>query len=92
MTLPKVRGSSWDLSEDDGITEGRDLPPFIPLGTDAFAKANAHCEMTLKILEDWEDVIKSTMLTRSSRLDLCYTALTARYCVIAALNSAGRPC
>lgn len=35
------------------------IPQSLPVGSDAFGIVKAKCEYTLKMLNDWEDVIKS---------------------------------
>jgi len=39
---------------------GKELPVGIPVGSDAFEIIRGTCRSTLKVLEEWEDVIKST--------------------------------
>jgi len=39
---------------------GKQLPVGIPVGSDSFQIIGTECRKTLKVLEEWEDVIKST--------------------------------
>ena len=54
-----------DLVKGEGVAQGREPPAALPMGTDAFVKVKEHCEKTLKVLEEWEDVIKSTDLVKA---------------------------
>jgi hypothetical protein len=49
-----------DLVRNEGCAVGREVPFRLPLGTDCYESVKAKCEATLKLLEDWENVIKST--------------------------------
>ncbi|KAI7339883.1 hypothetical protein KC315_g1013 [Hortaea werneckii] len=49
-----------DLVKGEGVGEGRELPLALPIGNDAFVKIKEQTEATLKMLEEWEDVIRST--------------------------------
>lgn len=39
---------------------GRDIPLRLPLGRDCYAGLKQKCEQTLKLLDDWKDIITST--------------------------------
>ncbi|OCT49314.1 putative oxidoreductase [Cladophialophora carrionii] len=49
-----------DLVRGEGVAQGRYVPFRLPLGIDCFDEVKAKCEETLKLLEDWKDVIRST--------------------------------
>lgn len=49
-----------DLVRREGVAEGKKVPLRIPLGEDCFTDVKAKCEETLKVLEDWESVSRST--------------------------------
>jgi len=49
-----------DLVRKEGCTESGDVPFRLPLGTDCFDTIKEKCEETLKLLEKWEHVSKST--------------------------------
>ncbi|KAI7158275.1 hypothetical protein KC349_g4958 [Hortaea werneckii] len=49
-----------DLVKGEGVAQGRELPLAFPIGNDAFLKIKEQSEATLKMLEEWEDVIRST--------------------------------
>ena len=49
-----------DLVRKEGIAAGRDVPFRLPLGSDCYETIKEKCEETLKLLDDWKDVIKST--------------------------------
>lgn len=49
-----------DLIKGEGDVEGRDLPATLPLGTDAWETCVQETEKYLKMLKDWESVIRST--------------------------------
>lgn len=49
-----------DLVRKEGIAEGKEVPFRLPLGIDCFDDVKAKCEETLKLLHDWEHVIRST--------------------------------
>lgn len=55
-----------DLVKGEGAVAGRELPPYLPLGTDAFEEVKAATEKCLKMLQDWEDVIRSTDIVPGS--------------------------
>lgn len=49
-----------DIVRGEGVAQGRTTPFRLPLGVDVYDDIKAKCEETLKLLEDWSDVIKST--------------------------------
>ncbi|KAI7228153.1 hypothetical protein KC330_g8048, partial [Hortaea werneckii] len=49
-----------DLVKGEGVAQGRELPLALPIGNDAFVKIKEQSEAMLKMLEEWEDVIRST--------------------------------
>lgn len=49
-----------DLVRQEGVAEGRVIPFRIPLGIDVYDDMKAKCEQTLKLLEEWKEVILST--------------------------------
>lgn len=49
-----------DLVRREGIAAGREIPFRLPLGLDVYDDMKAKCEETLKLLEEWKDVIRST--------------------------------
>ena len=55
-----------DVLKAEGMAEGRKMPPRLPLGKDSLAGIRAKCQATLKLLDEWEDVISSTDLEEAS--------------------------
>jgi hypothetical protein len=51
-----------DFVRQEGVAEKREVPFRLPLGTDAYDEIKAKCEDTLKLLGEWEKIIKSTDL------------------------------
>lgn len=49
-----------DLVRGEGVAKDRNVPFRIPLGIDAYDDLKAKCEETLKLLDEWKDVIRST--------------------------------
>lgn len=49
-----------DLVRNEGCATNREIPFRLPLGTDCYEAIKEKCQETLKLLEDWEPVIKST--------------------------------
>ncbi|KAK6373458.1 hypothetical protein LTS17_008478 [Exophiala oligosperma] len=49
-----------DLVRQEGAAANRDVPLRLPLGVDCFDEMKAKCEETLQLLENWENVIRST--------------------------------
>lgn len=56
----KLAELTVDLVRGEGVAKGKEPPLFLPLGSDAFADTKEKAERTLKVLEEWEEVIKST--------------------------------
>jgi hypothetical protein len=53
-----------DLVRKEGVAEGKDVPFRMPLGIDCYDDVKAKCEETLRLLENWKDVIRSTDMDR----------------------------
>ncbi|KAM3082725.1 hypothetical protein ACMFMF_002378 [Clarireedia jacksonii] len=51
-----------DIVRKEGLAKGKEAPPRLPLGRDGLAQLKNKCEATLKILEEWEELIVSTDL------------------------------
>lgn len=49
-----------DLVRKEGCAAGKIIPLRFPLGSDCTKVIKEKCEETLKLLEDWEDVMTST--------------------------------
>lgn len=49
-----------DLVRQEGVAKGRDVPFRFPLGDDVYHDIKTKCEDTLKLLKEWESVIRST--------------------------------
>lgn len=49
-----------DLVKGEGVAQGKETPSRMPLGVDAFDGIKAKCEQTLKLLIEWESIIKDT--------------------------------
>ncbi|KAJ9142939.1 putative oxidoreductase YusZ [Pleurostoma richardsiae] len=49
-----------DLVRKEGCAEGRDVPWRLPIGTDSYESIKEKCEDTLKVIEEWKDVITGT--------------------------------
>ncbi|RFU28749.1 hypothetical protein B7463_g7592, partial [Scytalidium lignicola] len=49
-----------DLVRQEGCAANREIPLRFPLGPDTYNVMKTKCEETLKLLEEWEPVIKST--------------------------------
>ncbi|KAI0163931.1 NAD(P)-binding protein [Xylariaceae sp. FL1272] len=49
-----------DLVCGDGAAEGRNVPFRLPIGTDCLVTMRLKCQETLAVLEEWDDVIRST--------------------------------
>lgn len=43
-----------------GMAEKKALPPRLPLGSDSLQVVRAKCQATLKLCDEWEDLIVST--------------------------------
>lgn len=62
----KAVGIILDLVRQEGCAAGRDIPLRFPLGTDCFDTIKQKCEETLKLLEEWKPIIKSTEYLEAS--------------------------
>ena len=51
-----------DVVKGEGTAAGKKFPPRLPLGNDSMTAIRAKCEATLKLLEEWDDIIVSTDL------------------------------
>ncbi|KAI9646347.1 hypothetical protein NHQ30_005791 [Ciborinia camelliae] len=51
-----------DIVRREGLAAGKETPPRLPLGADGLQQLKDKCLATLKILEDWEELITSTDL------------------------------
>ena len=49
-----------DVVRSEGMASGKSLPKRLPLGQDSLAEIRKKCIETLKICEDWEELISST--------------------------------
>lgn len=49
-----------DLVCQEGVAEGREIPFRLPLGVDVYDDMKAKSEETLRLLEEWKSVIRST--------------------------------
>ena len=49
-----------DVIRAEGMAAGKEMPKRLPLGTDALAGIRNKCTETLKLCEEWENVITST--------------------------------
>jgi NAD(P)-dependent dehydrogenase (short-subunit alcohol dehydrogenase family) len=53
-----------DVLTGTGMAAGKPFPPRMPLGTDGLKVMRDKCQDTLKMLDEWEDFIVSTDLTK----------------------------
>jgi NAD(P)-dependent dehydrogenase (short-subunit alcohol dehydrogenase family) len=53
-----VRGAEiiFDVLTSSGIASGREVPPFLPLGSDAASEITKSAEQTIKQVKEWADV------------------------------------
>ncbi|KAH0489903.1 hypothetical protein TgHK011_001395 [Trichoderma gracile] len=51
-----------DLVRQEGVAKGKTVPVRMALGQDAYEVIKNKCNKTIKLLEDWKDVISSTDL------------------------------
>lgn len=69
--FPKVHGNQpgdpakaaevvIDLVKGEGVAAGREVPRYLPLGTDSYDAAKGVAEGMMKTLQEWEEVIRST--------------------------------
>jgi hypothetical protein len=50
------------LVRKEGVGKDKQVPLRLPLGVDVFDDMKAKCEETLRLLQDWRDIIRSTDL------------------------------
>lgn len=51
-----------DLVRKEGTAKGKTIPVRMPLGPDGYEVIKNKCDKTIRILEEWKDVISSTDL------------------------------
>lgn len=49
-----------DVVHGEGGAAGKSWPAFLALGSDCYGAVKAHCEDSLKTLQEWKDVTLST--------------------------------
>lgn len=49
-----------DVVKSEGMAAGRTMPERLPLGPDALLQVRNKCHATLKLCDDWENLIAST--------------------------------
>ena len=49
-----------DVVTGEGMASGRKVPLRMPLGRDSLVAVREKCEETLRVCEEWEDLIAST--------------------------------
>jgi hypothetical protein len=49
-----------DLVRAEGVAAGKKIPFRLPLGADCYETIKEKCEETLRLLDEWKDVINST--------------------------------
>ena len=54
-----------DMARVEGDFQGKKIPLRMPLGVDCYDEIKAKCEETLKLLEDWGPLIRSTDFVQS---------------------------
>ncbi|PVH95980.1 NAD(P)-binding protein [Periconia macrospinosa] len=54
-----------DVVKGEGMAAGKPFPKRLPFGEDALKDVRQKCEETLKICDEWEEVIKSTNIEGS---------------------------
>ncbi|KAF7980838.1 hypothetical protein HWV62_36476 [Athelia sp. TMB] len=52
-----------DVVRGEGVAKGRPMPLYLPLGTDAEAAIRGKCATMTAVLDEWQDVIRSTDIT-----------------------------
>ena len=58
----KLADRMIDVVKMEGMAVGRAMPLRLPIGSDSAAIIRKKCEATLKLLDDWQDLISSTDL------------------------------
>lgn len=53
-----------DVLTGTGMAAGKPFPPRLPFGTDGLKVMRDKCQDTLKLLDEWQDVITSTDVTK----------------------------
>ncbi|GIJ91260.1 hypothetical protein Asppvi_010225 [Aspergillus pseudoviridinutans] len=53
-----------DLVRAEGVAAGKKIPFRLPLGTDCYETIKEKCEETLRLLDEWKDIINSTNYAR----------------------------
>lgn len=53
-----------DLVRREGVAKGKEVPSRLPLGTDCYESIKGKCEDTLRILDEWKDIIHRTDYAR----------------------------
>lgn len=56
-----------DVVKSEGMAAGKPIPQRLPIGRDAMATIKKKCEATLKLCEEWENLIISTDLEVSEQ-------------------------
>ena len=49
-----------DVIRGEGMAKGKQMPIRMPLGSDGLEVVRRKCRETLEVLEEWEEVIRST--------------------------------
>jgi NAD(P)-dependent dehydrogenase (short-subunit alcohol dehydrogenase family) len=54
-----VKGASiiYDVLTSSGVAVGRDVPPFLPLGSDACAEITKSIKSTIQQVQEWEKIV-----------------------------------
>lgn len=55
-----------DIVKSEGLAKGRQPPPFIGLGSDAYTIVKETCISTIERLDEWKDIITSTDLPKDN--------------------------
>jgi hypothetical protein len=56
----KLVGIVLDMVRQEGVAKGKEVPFRLPLGIDCYDAIKQKCEETLRMLQEWESVIRST--------------------------------
>jgi len=56
----KVAKLVVDIVKGTDVAEAKEVPIWLPLGSDAFSEAKKHNEKSQEVLGEWEAVIRST--------------------------------
>jgi short-subunit dehydrogenase len=49
-----------DVVKQENLANNKNIPERLPIGSDAYHIIKNKCEETLKLLEEWKEIIKST--------------------------------